>query len=312
MIRPKRIVEKKVCLAKMLAASAALLIMAGSAREAVSAPDRERGVAIGTAAPRFSLPDRYGNIVSLDDYIGRKVILYFWVSWCICRDQLPLLQEFRGANPGVEFEIVSVSVDAQGARYVNPIADMAKITYPALLDTRAETARLYHYPATPATFLINEAGVVVGQYLMDFELKNEKTRKELEEFIAMPAVESPGPAAPKPSASELAGLVEKNPGNPVLRRRLAGLLQTSGDASASIAHWEALVEMDKKNCEDKFSLGSAYYSSGDTAKAIKYWKAAAKCDQTNYIYMRTAQSFENPDNFYSEDKMKDLYSDELK
>lgn len=33
---------------------------------------------IGTKAPAFSLPDQDGNIVSLGDFAGKKVVLYFY------------------------------------------------------------------------------------------------------------------------------------------------------------------------------------------------------------------------------------------
>ena len=33
---------------------------------------------IGTKAPAFTLPDKDGNMVSLTDFIGKKVILYFY------------------------------------------------------------------------------------------------------------------------------------------------------------------------------------------------------------------------------------------
>ena len=32
---------------------------------------------VGTKAPEFSLPDKDGNIVSLSDFLGKKVVLYF-------------------------------------------------------------------------------------------------------------------------------------------------------------------------------------------------------------------------------------------
>ena len=33
---------------------------------------------VGMKAPQFSLPDKDGNMVSLSDFIGKKVILYFY------------------------------------------------------------------------------------------------------------------------------------------------------------------------------------------------------------------------------------------
>lgn len=33
---------------------------------------------VGNKAPQFTLPDKDGNIVSLSDFVGKKVILYFY------------------------------------------------------------------------------------------------------------------------------------------------------------------------------------------------------------------------------------------
>ena len=33
---------------------------------------------VGSKAPQFTLPDQDGNAVSLSDFIGKKVVLYFY------------------------------------------------------------------------------------------------------------------------------------------------------------------------------------------------------------------------------------------
>ena len=35
-------------------------------------------VEVGMKAPQFALPDKNGNIVSLSDFWGKKVVLYFY------------------------------------------------------------------------------------------------------------------------------------------------------------------------------------------------------------------------------------------
>lgn len=42
---------------------------------------------VGTIAPAFTLSDQYGNPVSLSEYRGRKVVLYFYP-----RDNTPRLR----------------------------------------------------------------------------------------------------------------------------------------------------------------------------------------------------------------------------
>ncbi len=294
-------------------ASLSVCVLLVTATFLLSAPaaaiDRERGVKLGEKAPDFTYPDRYGNLVSLHDYEGKKVILFFWVSWCICRDQLPLLEKFREQNKSGNYEIISVSVDAQGERYVNPIADLAGVKYPVLLDRRADTARLYHYPATPAVFLIDEAGAVKHQYITEFELSKDATRAELESFLNEPPVKSTKPA--DSNISDLRAALEKQleqtPDDVNARRKLAGVLMDTGDAKAAVPHWETVVSKNKRSCPDIFSLATAQHLAGDDAGALKNWKSAAKCDPTNYIFYRTVQSFEDPNQFYSKEKMKALY-----
>ena len=40
--------------------------------------DPGKGLAIGTTAPAFSLPDAEGNIVSLSDYAGKVIVVQFY------------------------------------------------------------------------------------------------------------------------------------------------------------------------------------------------------------------------------------------
>ena len=35
-------------------------------------------LAVGSVAPSFTLPDKDGNMVSLSDFAGKKVVLYFY------------------------------------------------------------------------------------------------------------------------------------------------------------------------------------------------------------------------------------------
>src|ERR1700679_379948 len=68
----------------------------------------------GQKAPDFSVPDQDGNMVSLKDYKGKKVILYFYpkddttgctAEACNLRDNRPLIMKKN-------YEILGVSADS--------------------------------------------------------------------------------------------------------------------------------------------------------------------------------------------------------
>lgn len=37
-------------------------------------------IEVGMKAPQFTLPDKNGNMVSLSDFLGKKVVLYFYTK----------------------------------------------------------------------------------------------------------------------------------------------------------------------------------------------------------------------------------------
>lgn len=91
-------------------------------------------LAPGDKAPAFSLPDADGNIVSLADYRGRRVVVYFYPAAstpgctkqaCDFRDNL---RDFNGAG----LDVVGISPDkpAKLAKF----RDTEGLTFPLLSD----------------------------------------------------------------------------------------------------------------------------------------------------------------------------------
>lgn len=72
---------------------------------------------IGTKAPNFTLPDKDGNLVSLSDFAGKRVILYFYP-----RDNTPgctrQAQAFATAYAQFQangVEVIGISKDSQAS-----------------------------------------------------------------------------------------------------------------------------------------------------------------------------------------------------
>ncbi len=71
-------------------------------------------------APDFNLPDVDGNLHSLSEFRGRKVLMMTWGSYCGCRFDLPVWQVLYDELRDQDFEIVAVALDAGGKAAVEP------------------------------------------------------------------------------------------------------------------------------------------------------------------------------------------------
>ena len=126
----------------------------------------------GASAPEFTLPDQDGRPVSLSDYAGKTVVLYFYpkadtpgctVQACGVRDHLPSYAE-AGA--------VVLGVSPDPVRAVKKFADKQSLDFTLLADEDHSVCELYrvwaeksmygrkYMGALRATFVIGPDGVV--------------------------------------------------------------------------------------------------------------------------------------------------------
>ena len=128
---------------------------------------------IGDDAPIFSLPDSQGNQVSLNDYKGKWVVLYFYpkddtpgctTEACHFRDDFKLLESL-GAK------VIGVSIDDSFSH--KKFAEKYNLPFPLLSDVAGEVASSYGALnnflviklAKRYTYLINPQGKIANIYL---------------------------------------------------------------------------------------------------------------------------------------------------
>jgi thiol-disulfide isomerase/thioredoxin len=120
----------------------------------------------GRRAPNFLLHDLSGKPVSLNDYVGKPVVVNFWATWCPpCLLEMPWFEEFYRKYGGSNLIILGLSTDLEGER-VSPekVATTAKhmgVTYPILLSNESMRTLYGPVPLLPETFYINRKGVIV-------------------------------------------------------------------------------------------------------------------------------------------------------
>ncbi|WP_194819786.1 thioredoxin-dependent thiol peroxidase [Nocardia sp. XZ_19_385] len=146
----------------------------------------------GDTAPAFTLPDADGNEVSLADYRGRKVIVYFYpaASTPGCTKQACDFRDSLAELEGAGIEVLGISPDkpAKLAKF----RDAEKLTFPLLSDPDKTALSAYGafgektmYGKTVvgvirSTFLVDENGKVeVAQYNVRATGHVAKLRRDL-------------------------------------------------------------------------------------------------------------------------------------
>jgi thiol-disulfide isomerase/thioredoxin len=114
-------------------------------------------------APATKFAGLDGKPLAPESLAGKVVVLDFWASWCQpCRESLPELEKTREKfkdNPKVAFYAVSVDrPEVENKDLVKLFEDM-KVNIPILRDPE-DSAAAFHFRPIPATFIIDEKGVV--------------------------------------------------------------------------------------------------------------------------------------------------------
>ena len=102
-------------------------------------------IAVGDAAPDFTVKDQDGEAVSLGDFKGRKVLIAFYpLDFSpVCSDQLSIYQEVKPQIAEKGVELVGISVDHGFAH--KAFQEKLGIDTPLLADfePKGEVARAY-------------------------------------------------------------------------------------------------------------------------------------------------------------------------
>lgn len=121
----------------------------------------------GTKAPAFTLPDKDGNPVSLSDFAGRKVVLYFYPkdSTPGCTRQAVAFAAAKAEFDALGVTVIGVSKDPQASHQ----KFAAKYELPFLLLSDPELQAIQAYDVWKEKKLYGKVsmGVVRSTYLID-------------------------------------------------------------------------------------------------------------------------------------------------
>ncbi|MDG3008625.1 thioredoxin-dependent thiol peroxidase [Rhodococcus sp. D2-41] len=146
----------------------------------------------GDTAPEFTLPDADGNDVSLSDYRGRKVIVYFYPAAMTpgCTKQACDFRDNLAELNGAGLDVVGISPDKPAK--LATFRERDELTFPLLSDPEKTTLTAWGafgekkmYGKTVqgvirSTFLVDENGKIeVAQYNVRATGHVAKLRRDL-------------------------------------------------------------------------------------------------------------------------------------
>ncbi len=112
-------------------------------------------------APAFTAPSASGEVVSLQHYRGRWVLLNFWTVWCgPCHEEIQSLKEWA-AEFGSELAIIGVNVDENAEEVKRSLQD-EPLPYTVVLigGFRETIAESYNLGGIPLNVVVNPDGWV--------------------------------------------------------------------------------------------------------------------------------------------------------
>lgn len=127
------------------------------------------------AAPNFKLQDQDGKYVSLSDYKGEKIFLYFYprANTPGCTTQSCNVQEAMIDFDNLKVQVLGISPDTPEKQ--KKFADKYKLQFPLLCDTEKKIAEDYGVWGEKKMYGKVSMGIIRSSFLINEEGKIEET-----------------------------------------------------------------------------------------------------------------------------------------
>jgi len=146
----------------------------------------EEATLSGRQAPNFKLENLDGDYVELNQFLGEgPVLLSFWATWCKpCLEELQEYQKIYDEFKDKGFKMLAISVDdVRTLAKVKPYIRSRGYTFPVLLDSNSDVARIYYAQAVPFSVLMDKNGVILYSHLGYTRGDELELKEKIEELL---------------------------------------------------------------------------------------------------------------------------------
>ena len=141
-----------------------------------------RLLAVGAAAPDWTLKDAQGRPHRLSDYRGKVVVMDFWAVWCIpCHRAMPALQKLHDELSGRGVVVLGISTFEKGGDPARLMKDR-RYTYGLLLEGES-IAEAYGVVGLPTIYVVGVDGRIIHAGGGANEVAEQRRRTFIEEYL---------------------------------------------------------------------------------------------------------------------------------
>lgn len=128
-------------------------------RTATLMPTVMAGPMVTLQAPEFSLMNaQTGKFVSLSQFAGRPVLLFFWATWChYCEGEMSDMEALYRKYKDQGFVLLAIN-DGDSRAAINSFRSSRGLSFPMLVDANQAVSTLYGVNGIPQHFFIGTNG----------------------------------------------------------------------------------------------------------------------------------------------------------
>jgi peroxiredoxin len=126
-------------------------------------PTNAYGIVTGKYPPDFTLTEvASGAQVSLSDYAGQAILIFFWATWCpYCEAEIPDLQSIYEAYQDEGLVVLAID-EGEISSEVTNYRSAHGLAFPILLDPEYDVTGLYGATSIPRHIFIGRGGRIIS------------------------------------------------------------------------------------------------------------------------------------------------------
>ena len=135
----------------------------------------------GDQVPNFSAKDEQGQLVSLEDFKGKLLILNFWATWCApCREEMPSLDSLQSNSKLDNLKIFPINIGQEDILKSESFFNELNIkNLDIYFDPPITLAKKFSLRGVPTTIFFNKEGKEFARIIGSIDFNDERFIKWL-------------------------------------------------------------------------------------------------------------------------------------